>query len=73
MAEVLVHCTVDNCHYWGEGNKCEATAILITGNTTVTHFPQNVDVNDIGTILETVGETPAKDCLETNCKTFRPN
>lgn len=71
MPQVDVRCTVDNCTYWGQGNVCEATTILITSDAVGRRFPESVDAKDVDTILDTVGETPAQTCMETACKTFK--
>lgn len=71
MARVSVRCTVRNCHYFGAGNVCNASEILITSDEVGQRYPQDVDVQQLSTVLEDVGETPARHCEETCCKTFR--
>ncbi len=72
MNEVTVRCTVENCHYWGRGSVCDAREILVTSDQVAAKYPSHVDTQQLSTILEEVGETPAGTSEETCCKTFRP-
>lgn len=60
-----VRCTVSNCVYWDEGNRCGAETILITTNDKL-RFRD--DKMEIGALSETLATTST----ETNCKTFKP-
>ena len=71
MDQVTVRCTVENCHYWGRGNVCDAREILVTSDQVGAKYPDHVDTQQLSAILEQVGETPAGKCEETCCKTFR--
>ncbi len=71
MSQVTVRCTVDNCSYWGRGNVCDAREILITLDGVGARYPDRIDTQQLSTVLEEVGETPAAVCEETCCKTFR--
>jgi len=61
-------CSVNNCHYWGKGNRCEANQIFVTsdklGASALDSFDATQAVN--------AAATPANDCMETACKTFVP-
>jgi hypothetical protein len=72
LDQVTVRCTVDNCHYWGRGNVCDAREILVTSEQVARKYPANVDTQQLSAILEEVGETPTGSSEETCCKTFRP-
>lgn len=67
-----VYCTVDNCQWWGEGNLCHASVILITHDSIGEQYPESVDSEDVDQIVAENGETPAEDCTDTCCKTFTP-
>lgn len=71
MNQVTVRCTIDNCHYWRDGNVCDAKEILITSDMVGQRYSEAIDVQQLSTVLEEVGETPAHTCQETCCKTFR--
>ena len=71
MDQVTVRCTVDNCHYWGRGNVCDAREILVTSDRVAAKYPSHIDTQQLSSILEEVGETPARGSEETCCKTFR--
>jgi len=71
LSQVTVRCTVEDCHYWGRGNVCDAREILVTTDAVAGRYPQHVDVQQLSLVLEEIGETPAGSCQETCCKTFR--
>lgn len=71
MPNVHVRCTVDNCSYWAQGNICDATEILITTDAVGERYPESLDASQLDVILSDVGQTPARSCLETSCKTFK--
>ena len=66
-----VMCTVDNCTYWGVGNRCEAKKILVTTDSVGESFTEDIDANQVNMLVEQVGTTPAESCMETSCKTFK--
>lgn len=72
MATLEVRCTVSNCHYWDEGNRCGADRILITLDKIGRQF-ERTDSTRIENIIEEVGQTPADQSVETCCQTFRPS
>jgi len=58
-----VKCSVSSCHYWGQGDRCEANSIHV------------VDSVHNGTSLTagTMGRSPqAQTSDETACRTFKP-
>lgn len=71
MPQLTVRCTVANCHFWDSGNVCSAKEILITSDAVGSSYGDHVDVQQLSSILEEVGETPTRSCVETCCKTFR--
>ncbi len=65
-----VKCNVANCVYWGEGNNCQADAILVEIDQ---HADQNVDMSVSGSLAEgDLHRDSAKHSAETCCHTFRP-
>ncbi|HEY8450574.1 MAG TPA: DUF1540 domain-containing protein [Bacillota bacterium] len=72
MPKIEVYCTVSNCHYWDDGNRCGADKILITSDRVGDRFPDAVDANQVQQIIDQAGQTPAENCMATCCKTFRP-
>lgn len=71
MPNIEVYCTVNNCHYWDEGNLCGADKILITLDKISREYSNEVDVNRLAMLVDEVGTTPAESGAETCCKTFR--
>jgi len=73
VPEVL--CTVSNCAYWAEGNRCVAEAILVIADEAVSRMRQDdQEVGEIGQPGQAaqLGHTPARVSKETCCYTFRP-
>ena len=70
--ELEVYCTVDNCQWWGDGNHCHASVILVTHDAIGERYPESVDSPDVKQIVAENGETPAESCTATCCKTFTP-
>lgn len=71
MASVDVRCTVNNCYFWIRDNRCGAEQILITSDAVGRKYPDSVDAQDVSMVVNEFGETPARGCEETACKTFR--
>ncbi|EKP93996.1 DUF1540 domain-containing protein [Thermaerobacter subterraneus] len=69
---VGVRCTVADCHYWREGNYCDAEQILITHDWVSDRFPNRFDAAEIQELSSRVGGTPARQATDTCCKTFEP-
>ncbi len=61
-----IRCSVNNCHYWGQGNDCLASEIMVTTDASGNATPDSFDAPQ----ASTAGPTPASTCMETCCKTF---
>jgi hypothetical protein len=61
-----IHCSVANCHYWKNGNICDASEIMVTSDSLGSTMPDSFDAPQ----ASTAGETPVNSCMETCCKTF---
>ncbi|HHW06971.1 MAG TPA: DUF1540 domain-containing protein [Clostridia bacterium] len=66
MQQQHVHCSVSNCHYWSQGNKCSANEILVTTDRLGDSLPERFDA----TQAKNVTPTPVNSCMETCCKSF---
>lgn len=64
--QLEVYCTVNNCHYWNQGNKCHANKILISSDSVGANEPDSYDATTMSTSMQ----TPCDTCMETCCKTF---
>ncbi|MGE5560929.1 MAG: DUF1540 domain-containing protein [Chloroflexota bacterium] len=68
-----VKCTVDTCHYWGQGHVCEANEIEVNNQSgtstsmgsTRTAFTNSSDIS-------ASGHSHATTSSETMCQTYRP-
>jgi hypothetical protein len=63
-----IHCIVNSCHYWKNGNLCDANEILVTTDAFGDENPDAVDAH----IANTLRPSGANTCMETCCKTFVP-
>jgi hypothetical protein len=61
-----IHCSVNNCHYWEQGNRCHANEIMVTADSIGASMPDQLDAKQAGA----VNGTPVEYCMETCCKTF---
>jgi len=61
-----IHCSVNNCHYWSQGNKCVANEIIVVNDAFGAQQPDHVDHN----MAKQITPTPVQSCMETCCKTF---
>jgi hypothetical protein len=61
-----IHCSVSNCHYWQQGNRCVANEIVVVSDKFGDTQPDYVDA----TMASTIQPTPADSCMDTCCKTF---
>lgn len=61
-----IHCTVNNCHYWEQGNMCHANEILVTSDQIGATQPDQLDAGQSSTIQG----TPVNSCMESCCKSF---
>jgi len=63
-----IHCLVENCHYWGQGNVCQANEIMVTTDEFGASQPDEGDAKR----APSLSTTPADSCMDTCCKTFVP-
>ncbi|HHU60679.1 MAG TPA: DUF1540 domain-containing protein [Natronincola sp.] len=63
-----VNCSVNNCHYWTQGNICGASSIMITADHVGYDKPDSFDAPQ----ASTAPPSPVDSCMETCCKTFVP-
>ena len=68
MNQQHIHCIVNNCHYWAQGNKCVANEILVASDQFGADQPDTVDA----TMAKQLSPTPTNTCMETCCKSFVP-
>ena len=61
-----IHCSIDNCHYWGQGNNCNASEIMVTADSWASQAPDKID----SPRFASVPQMRAASCMETCCKTF---
>ena len=61
-----VRCTISNCEYWADQNRCKAGQILIT------HSSPMIMADKHGMNADQIQETPADEVGETCCYTFEP-
>ncbi len=63
-----IHCSVNNCHYWAQGNMCNANEIMVTSDTIADQLPDKIDAPKANQIQA----TPVSTCMDSCCKTFVP-
>ncbi len=61
-----IHCSVNNCHYWANGNMCHANEILVTSDRMSDTLPDRIDAP----MAAQIAPTPVETCMESCCKTF---
>lgn len=62
-----IHCLVNDCHYWSQGNICKANEILVTSDQFGDVQPDRVDAK----MAKQLSPTPAGgSCMATCCKTY---
>lgn len=66
MNQQHIHCIIDNCHYWDQGNKCKANEILVTTDSFGASQPDQIDCN----MASKLSPSQANTCMETCCKTY---
>lgn len=64
--EQHIHCSVDNCHYWAQGNMCHANEILVTSDKMADSYPDRFDAPQAAQLAP----TPVSTCMDSCCKTF---
>lgn len=63
-----IHCIVNDCHYYQQGNKCVANEILIATDQFGASQPEEIDAQMASQLTpETAGT-----CMETCCKSYIP-
>lgn len=66
MSNQNIFCSINNCHYWAQGNLCRADSILVTADTMSKNLPDMVDAP----YAAQVAQTPVGQCSESCCKSF---
>lgn len=61
-----IHCLIENCHYWENGNKCQANEIIVTSDQFGQQNPDRIDAPSASNLQPQT----ANDCMSTCCKTF---
>jgi len=61
-----IHCSVNNCHYWAQGNKCDAREVLVTSDQIGASYPDEFDCEQAAELVP----TPVDTCMASCCKTF---
>ncbi|MGI5839192.1 MAG: DUF1540 domain-containing protein [bacterium] len=61
-----IHCSVNSCHYWKQGNICDAQEIMVTSDALGSSLSDSIDAPS----YQTFGSTPVNTCMDTCCKTF---
>lgn len=61
-----IHCSVNNCHYWAQGNMCDAQEILVTSDEIGASYPDQFDCKQ----ATQLSPTPVDTCMASCCKTF---
>ncbi|MDN5322105.1 MAG: hypothetical protein PWQ67_559 [Clostridia bacterium] len=66
MNQQHIHCIVNDCHYWAQGNKCVANEILVATDQFGENQPDRVDA----AMAKQLSPEQAGNCMETCCKTY---
>lgn len=61
-----IHCIVNDCHYWNQGNKCVANEILVSTDDFAATHPDRVDA----ATAKQLTPVTAGNCMATACKTY---
>lgn len=61
-----IHCIVNDCHYWKQGNLCVANEILVATDQFGASQPDTVDA----TMAKQITPQNAGNCMQTCCKTY---
>ncbi|MCK0471535.1 DUF1540 domain-containing protein [Halalkalibacter sp. APA_J-10(15)] len=67
MAKPVVKCHVSNCSYWGNGNRCQAEAILVEMDA---HAERDYSAEFSEELSEQTNH--AQEPAQTCCHTFKP-
>lgn len=63
-----IHCIVNDCHYWQQGNKCAANEILVATDKFGASQPDAVDAQ----MATQLTADAAGSCMSTCCKSYVP-
>ncbi|KEK24228.1 DUF1540 domain-containing protein [Bacillus gaemokensis] len=66
-----VRCSVSNCSFWGQGNFCQANAIVVQPDAQSADQAANASYTNAVLTGETL-DSSAQTSVETCCQTFRP-
>lgn len=61
-----IHCIVNDCHYWNQGNMCKANEILVSTDDFARQKPDRVDAKAAAQL----SPMAAGSCPATACKTY---
>ncbi|MCL5057111.1 MAG: DUF1540 domain-containing protein [Actinobacteria bacterium] len=61
-----IHCIVNDCHYWDQGNKCAANEILVSTDEFGNSKPDRIDA----AMAKQLTPMTAGNCMATCCKTY---
>ena len=67
-----VRCSVSNCSFWGQGNFCQASAIIVQPDADETGQTENESYTSAVLTNETL-ESSVATSVETCCHTFKQN
>ncbi len=68
MNQQHIHCIIKDCHYYGQGNKCQAKEILVATDQFGENEADNVDCE----MAAELTPQEAGSCMGTCCKTYVP-
>ncbi|MFD6509091.1 MULTISPECIES: DUF1540 domain-containing protein [unclassified Bacillus (in: firmicutes)] len=66
-----VKCSVSNCSFWGQGNLCQASAIVVQPDAQEAGQIENSSYTNTTLTNETL-ESSVTTSVETCCHTFKP-
>ncbi|AIW86847.1 DUF1540 domain-containing protein [Bacillus mycoides] len=66
-----VKCSVSNCSFWGQGNLCQASAIVVQPDAQEAGQIENSSYTNATLTNETL-ESSVTTSVETCCHTFKP-
>lgn len=61
-----IHCIVNDCHYWTQGNSCNANEILVATDQFGSSQPDQIDA----VMAKQLTPANAGSCMATCCKSF---
>ncbi|MGF7186556.1 hypothetical protein GGQ84_002673 [Desulfitispora alkaliphila] len=63
---MTIMCSINNCHYWSQGNVCKANKIFVASDEVGESAPESFDAMQ----ASTAEPTPVQNCASSCCKTF---